>query len=484
MLQVIETYSASIISAVALAGSITASLHIIFTKRETRAAIGWLGLAWLVPIVGAILYAVLGINRIRRRAEQLREGLDTTKPPSPEKWVVSTDELTERLPDEHKHLGTLSRLQDTMGHNPLVRGNRVEPLFNGDEAYPAMLEAIEEADKSVTMASYIFDNDKIGGRFVETLKDARSRGVEVRVLVDAAGLRYSFPTVFKKLKRANIPAAKFLPTLIPPSLLTVNLRNHRKLMVVDGAVGFTGGINIRDAHIVDGNSKDPTRDLHFRLEGPVVNQLQTEFANDWQFATGEQLAGDLWFDSEESDGEVLARGIPDGPDENLDKLNWTLLGALSEAERSVRIMTPYFIPESVMIEALSICSMKGVELDLIVPDRSNLPFVDWASRGLLKPLLERNIRILLHPAPFNHAKLMVVDELWTLIGSSNWDPRSLRLNFEYNVECYNRELAESMNQWMGGQIEDSKRLTLDDYSNRPMMSQLRDGIARLASPYL
>ena len=255
-------------------------------------------------------------------------------------------------------------------------------------------------------------------------------------------------------------------------------------MVVDGTIGFTGGINIDERNCQEGQPRHPVRDLHFRVTGPVAAQFQEAFADDWVFATGELLQGEPWFSAVEPEGPVLARGIPDGPDNNFETVRLTLLGALACARSSVLVVTPYFLPDASLIAALNVTALRGVHVDLVLPLKNDLALVQWASTALLGQLLERGCRVWLSPPPFDHTKLMLVDELWTLLGSANWDPRSLRLNFEFNVECYDRELATSLADLVRSKIQRSRPLSLADMDGRSLPIRLRDGVARLFSPYL
>jgi cardiolipin synthase len=355
---------------------------------------------------------------------------------------------------------------------------------NGDEAFPAMLMAIDEARKSVSLATYIFDNDRVGKQFVAALGRALERGVQVRVLVDDAGARYSWPTIIGELKRAHVPVVRFLPTLAPWRLTTMNLHNHRKLVVVDGRIGFTGGINIREGNVLAGNPRRPVRDLHFKIVGPIVEQLQEAFANDWAFCTNEALAGLDWFPELAESGGTIARAITDGPDADFEKARWTLLAALACAQTSVRIITPYFLPDPALVTALNLAALRGVTVDIILPGRNNLPYMHWASRAMWWQVLERGCRIRLSPPPFDHSKLMIVDEHWVFLGSANWDPRSLRLNFELNVECYGREFALTMKAITEKKLALARQVTLEEVDGRSLPVKLRDGVARLFSPYL
>jgi cardiolipin synthase A/B len=347
-----------------------------------------------------------------------------------------------------------------------------------------MLDAIAAARETITLSTYIFDRDEAGLAFVAALGAAQRRGVAVRVLIDATGMRYSWPSILGALQREKIPHARFLRTFPLRRLLEMNLRNHRKIMVVDGRMGFTGGMNVRVGHWLEKQPKHPVRDLHFRLTGPVVAHLQEVFAEDWNFTTGESLQEAKWFPGLEPSGPVIARGIADGPDENFDKLRWTIMAALAAAQKSVRVATPYFLPDPTIIAALNLAAMRGVAVDILLPAKSNLPFVQWASTAMWWQVLQRGCRIWLAPPPFDHSKLFVVDDAWSLVGSTNWDPRSLRLNFEFNVECYDAALARELAVWFDAQLARSRATTLAEVDARSLPVRLRDNIARLFSPFL
>ncbi len=471
------------VAAFALLLSIIASAHAVLYKRDSRAAIAWVGFVWLLPLGGALLYFVFGINRLRRRAIFLRADLERYRAQISAAHCAP-DELCQHLPGNCEHLQTLARVVETVVKDPLLPGNRLEPLLNGDQAYPAMLAAINQAKRTISLETYIFDHDEAGLAFAKALGDAVQRGVEVRVLVDAAGLRYSFPTIRRNLSERGVHCARFLPSLAPWRAMTLNLRTHRKLLIVDGRIGFTGGMNIRVGHCVARKPKSPVLDTHFRVEGPVVKQLQETFVEDWLFTTGESLRGEAWFPQQESRGEVFARGIDDGPDEDYEKLRWTLLGALSIARRSIRLATPYFLPDQALISALNLAAMRGVEVDILLPARSNLPAVQWASSAMLWQVLGHGCRLWLMPPPFDHSKLMVVDGCWALLGSANWDARSLRLNFEFNLECYDTEFAGTVERILLEKRAASRQLSLQEVDSRTLPVRLRDGLARLLSPYL
>jgi cardiolipin synthase len=463
-----------VLSGLAMAAALAASGHAIIYKREARSAALWLAVIWLAPALGAILYALLGVNRVRRRAVALRG--DMVRYRTPLAGVA--------LPGPAPRWSQLASLVGKVSGRALLADNSLEMLAGGAQAYPAMLGAIESARGSIMLASYIFHGDGIGARFVEALAAARKRGVEVRVLVDDVNARFSPRNAVKPLRRAGVPVGVFNPTVIPARLYAANLRNHRKILVADGRLGFTGGLNIDRRYW---RPEAPGRafvDTHFRLRGPAVAHIAEVFADDWQFATGEALRGERWFPELLAAGESLARGVEAGPDESLDRLRWTIIGALSAAQSSARICTPYFIPDSTLIAALNAAALRGVEVDILLPGRSDLAHVQWAAWGQLWQVLERGCRVWAGLGPFDHSKLMVVDGAWALVGSANWDTRSLRLNFELDLECYGGALAPALESLLLEKRANSRQVTLAEVDARPLPVKLRDGAARLLAPYL
>ncbi|MGF1510832.1 MAG: phospholipase D-like domain-containing protein [Myxococcota bacterium] len=458
------------VALVSVGGLLGASVHVILTKRDERAAAGWLGVIVLAPLVGALLYLTLGINRIRRTAFRLRGPRPAPSPPPKPTPVSGPPGLVRSL--------------DALCRFPRVALPRVDVLVDGDEAYPAMWEAIERAESSISLSTYIFDRDLAGEGFIERLAQAQARGVEVRVLADDAGLRYSWPTVLRTLRRRGVRVRRFLPAGLR-SFAYLNLRTHRKILVVDDEVGFTGGINIRVGHQLAARPKRPVRDLHFRVMGPLVGQLHQVFWEDWTFAGGDRF--DLPTVNDAGSGcepsAPWARTISDGPDEDLDQLLGAYLAGLACAERSVRILTPYFLPDQSLQSALATAALRGVQVDVVIPARCNLPFVQWAMWGQIRTMVDV-CRVWLSPPPFDHSKLMVVDECWVLFGSGNWDPRSYRLNFELDVEAYDQLFGRQMADLVDHRIGTARRLTAADLDARSLPCRLRDGVARLFAPIL
>ena len=377
----------------------------------------------------------------------------------------------------------IARVSDAVTRRPLVDGNRVELLNNGEQAYPAMIETIENANRSCFMATYIFETNRTGRQFVDALARVAGSGVDVRVLIDGVGELYGIPRAGTLLKKRNVRVARFLPPkLLPPSLY-INLRNHRKILVADGRVGFVGGMNIGDRHLTE-NQENPSRvvDMNFRLTGPVVAQIEQVFLEDWRFSTGEDSVQPV--SSVDKTGDALCRTIVEGPNDDIDKLATILLGAVNSARHKIFIMTPYFIPSRELIAALGSAALRGVDVFILLPSKNNLPFVQWATTNMLWELLQRGVRVFYQPPPFVHTKLFIVDDYYAQVGSANIDPRSLRLNFELAVEIFDKPFTQSLTLHMQQTIERSREIFLKDVDTRPLAIRTRDALAWLFSPYL
>ena len=466
---------ADVVFVVGLLLAACVTVHALLNKREVASAVGWIGLAWFAPIIGSVSYFVLGVNRVQRRARGLRPFGDRPidRFGGHAAWPS---------PDDDDHLDPLDRGVARITGRPILPGNALEIYENGDEAYPPMLAAIAAAQRSVGMSSYIFHNDEWGGRFIDALAEAQGRGVAVRVLIDGIGGGWLLAGAYHQLRRQGVPAARFLHSLLPWRMPFLNLRSHKKILVVDGTVGFTGGMNIASQNVMATHSHEPVQDTHFRVTGPVVAQLTEAFVQDWAFATDENLKRDAWFPDLAGHGGAPARVINSGPDENLEKIEFAVLQAVACARTRIAIMTPYFLPDERLVTALSLAAMRGVAVDVTVPQRSDRVVVDWANHANIGPLLKDGVRIWRSPPPFRHSKAMVVDGEWCLIGSCNWDIRSFRLNFELCMEVYSRELAASLMAVM--QRNRGPALTQAELDARSLPARLRDAGVRLMLPYL
>ena len=315
--------------------------HALLRKSDSRSALGWIAVCLTFPLAGPILYLLFGVNRVRRSASRMRQEVDalsesrTPTTPSYPSAAVNPTVL-------HHAFQRLERVGRNILDTELVGGNCVEPLFNGDEAYPVMLRAIKDAKHSIYLNTYILDTDSLGLKFIDALARAVHRGVDVRVLIDGVGEKYSWPWASRLLAKKGVPCALFIPPRLFPPDLHFNLRNHRKVLVIDGSLGFTGGMNISQKHVLDAKPPWPVKDLHFVVHGPVANLLQDTFVDDWFFATKERIHPPVLFT--EPTGDCLCRTVVDGPNFEEDHLKTLLTGIISAATSSIRIMTPYFLP--------------------------------------------------------------------------------------------------------------------------------------------
>lgn len=454
--------------------STLASGHALLTKRDPRAMIGWVALCYLTPFIGSVLYYLLGINRVQTRARRLAARSPfTTATPSPDHPSTPLDTDIRKLSGIAAHIS----------EQPLVGGNRVDCLHDGEQAYPAMLEAIAQARRSVFLASYIFDTGSVGQRFIEALGTALERGLDVRVLVDGIGELSGRPRASRLLARRGLRVARFIPPRIIPPQLSINLRNHRKILVIDGEVAFTGGMNISHLHLA-ADKTNPRRvtDLHFRLQGPVAGQLQQAFLEDWGFVTGEREP--VPEPDPPVSGSAFCRTIVDGPNEDLDKMIEVMIAVICAARRRIGIMTPYFLPPAELLSALRAAALRGVDVALLLPGKPDHAFINWGASHVLDLLLRDRVWVGLRPPPFAHSKLLLIDDAYTLLGSANLDPRSLRLNFELGVEVYDRDVAWEL--WRHLETVRLRCRALDNatLTDRPLPIRLRDALAWSCSPYL
>jgi cardiolipin synthase len=455
-----------------LAAAVT--IDVLLKRSDVRAALGWIAAAWLAPFAGSLAYFLFGINRVTRRALKLTRA----QQPAPSPGVP------EAAPDLPEHIALLSRLSGNVTGGPLVGGNAITLLEGGDIAYPQMLKAIGQARTCIAMASYIFQDDAAGIEFVEALSAAKARGVEVRVLLDGVGAGYLFSGILRRLRAGGVPAALFLHTWLPWRMPFLNMRNHRKLLVVDGAIAFTGGMNVGAENCGRLTPRRPIRDVHFRIDGPAARLVMEAFARDWSFTTDEVLDATLWWPPLEAQGQVCLRGLSSGPDADIYKLEIILGAALSLARHRVRIVTPYFLPDARLQFAIAQAVLRGVTVEIVLPQRSDQRIVGWAMLAHVR--FFRHIAAHFHrtPPPFDHSKLATVDGQWSLIGSSNWDARSLRLNFEFDLECYDADLTARLDALIDTRIARGQVLTSEMLLKRPVWEQLRDAAARLLMPYL
>ena len=465
---------------------ILSAFHAMLYKRDPRAAWAWIVICLVLPPFGPILYFLLGINRVRTKAKQLKwywpllhSHIEDDDDDSITECIDSPTLAHFSVAPNFHHIATIS---ESVTKRPLLCQNTVSVLHNGEQAYPEMLEMIENATSFIYLSTYIFETNASGMEFVHALHQAQKRGIEVKVLVDGIGEFYNRPRVSRELARLRVPHALFLPPKLYPVSPFLNLRNHRKMLIVDGCHGFTGGMNIGDRHLVQNiDNASRVQDIHFKLCGPVVNQMEQIFLEDWGFCTGDvdlAVSGPA-----QGDGDAICRTITVGPNQDLNKLSMIIVGAAAVAEERITIMTPYFIPTRELIGALQSAALRGIRVDIVLPGKNNLPFVHWSTRNMIWELLQYGVRFYYQPPPFNHSKIFLMDDFYAQIGSANLDPRSLRLNFELVVEVFDHMLARNLTDHVDAIIEQSHEITLQEVDSRPLHIRIRDSFFWLFSPY-
>lgn len=487
MLYLISTYWPHILFVVSFAMGAVAAIHATMTKEEVRAAIGWVGVIVLSPIIGAVLYAIAGINRMRRTSLSLRRDALISEADLDELESFDADaELV--ISGFGKRFAALQTLGDRVARSPLATGNTIDMIETGDDCYAAMKAEIDAAERSVLLETYIFDRDRIGLRIADALIAAARRGVEVRVLIDAVGARYSVPSILGHLSDGGVSVAVFNGNVIMGLRLPyANLRTHRKILIVDGRVALTGGMNIREGFTREVAGEKFARDTHFLVTGPVVADLFDVAAEDWRFTTDEELTGDEWrigAPEREPGDPVFMRVVASGPDRRIETNHKMLMGAFSVARKSIRIMSPYFLPDRELISALATAARRGVDVDIVVPAVNNLVLVDRAMTAQFDQIVSNYCRIWRSSGAFSHSKLLSIDGAWSYVGSSNLDPRSLRLNFEIDLEVLNEGFAAEIDEHIDEVIKSASPVTLNALRSRSFAVRLLDKILWLGSPYL
>ncbi|MEO0649145.1 MAG: phospholipase D-like domain-containing protein [Planctomycetota bacterium] len=466
--------------------SIWTAGHALIRKRSPRSALAWVVACLMFPILGAGMYWLIGQNRVFTRARKLRERFPTREELDAEA-LASKETLASVVDSEHalESLLQIARTGDALTAWPLTSGNAFEPLENGDRAYPELLAAIREARESVDLMVYLFDGERVVAEFAAALAAARERGVEVRVLLDGLGDLITRRQARRALEARGVTVARFLPPTLSERGLHINLRNHRKLLIVDGRIAFTGGMNLRDVCELERQPPGASRvrDLQFRVRGPVVNELARVFEEDWSFSTRSPFREPAQR-AEQGAGDAVARVVPDGPNEDRDTLKWLITAAVSAARTRVRIQTPYLIPPEELEAVLLTASLRGLTVQVLVPADLDHPYVGWAMRPMVRDMVRRGVELRFQPGTFAHTKLITIDDGLSIVGSANMDPRSLRLNFELGVTVYDRDLTAALNEMFERDWAQSTPLTVDELAADPLWRRLRDNLARLASPYL
>ncbi|MGQ0613367.1 MAG: phospholipase D-like domain-containing protein [Planctomycetaceae bacterium] len=454
-----------------------ASLHLLLRYRRSTTAVAWLFAIWVLPFLGSLLYALLGVpgepravRRRKARAEAIRgRGRAGILPKVPYPAGVVDPNL--------------ASLVDRAAPFPLTAGNAVDLLPGGGAAFDAMLAAIAAARNEIVLASYILDPGAVTRRLFGLLEERAAAGVSVRLLYDHFGSFRLSRGARNRLAAAGIRAAGFLRPNPFKRRLQINFRNHRKILVVDGREAFLGGLNWADEYDERLPAPRTLRDLHMRVRGPVVAALRRIFLEDYCIAADDSMEpGDAVVPAPE--GVLCARAIPHGPDEETPGLTAVFHGAIQRARRDLLLVSPYFVPGGTMREALRIAALSGVRVRLLLPRRSDNAMADLAARHNFGPLLEAGAWIGLVDGDFLHAKALVVDGAWSCLGSANFDERSFHCNYEIGLEVPDREFAGLVEASFHGELARAVPLDARLFARRSPWHRALQNAAALFEPLL
>lgn len=476
----------SIILLTIIISNIVFSFSLIFMeRREPTTTWAWLLIMILLPGVGFCVYLILGQNLSRERLFKEKKQIDTAK----------RIELSKHWDESAKGHRATKQYQDLrkMSYNhcgaEYSLGNKVDIYYDGVDKFNQLLKDLRNAKKYIHIEYYIFKRDGkrgLGTKILNILHEKVKEGVEVRLLVDSMG---SYKITKKSLKQFINDGGKFeifFPGIFPHINTRINYRNHRKMVIIDGMYGYTGGFNVGKEYI----SEDPKigywRDTHIRIQGKAVNDLNDRFLLDWCYASGEEIEdfSKYYLDSGYVKGDVGIQIVTSGPDHNEQYIKNAYIKLINDSKKSVYIETPYFVPDEPMLEALKLSALSGVDVRIIIPGKPDHIFMQWAASSYIGELIELGVKIYAYNNGFIHAKTIVCDSEASSVGTANFDIRSFSLNFEVNAFIFDSRLAKNLEEQFAKDTEHSKLITLEEYKNRPRNIRIRESIIRLISPIL
>ena len=474
---------AVIVTLLAIIGVLLVGTVIFFENRNPEKTVAWLIILAVFPVVGFLLYLVLGRNARKHKlfhhkyigGQRLKRVVTAQSRHLTEKEVFF---------GEVERKKRLVRLLMRNAWAPLTANNRACVLTNGQEKFAALLEAMRQAKHHIHLQYYIFKNDEIGHETHEILRRKAREGVEVRVILDGLGSRKIPEDFLDAMRRAGAQLEMFFPLRFPFVTSKLNFRNHRKIVVVDGRVGFLGGMNIGDEYL----SRDPHlgfwRDTHLQLEGDSVHMLQMTFLNDWYFITRESIEGREYYPVPDEHGRQLVQVIASGPDSDWESIRETFFTALATAERKIYIETPYFVPDESIIMALKTAALSGIDVRLIVQGIPEYKLTYWASRSYFEELLKAGVKVYKYYKGILHSKVMLVDDVVGIVGSANMDIRSFQLNFEVSALFYNRGFVARLEEDFMQDLACSEQVQYEQFQRRTLSDRFKESGARLLSPLL
>ncbi|MDP4098937.1 cardiolipin synthase [Paenibacillus sp. P96] len=458
---------------------------LIFEFRNPAKTVAWLFILFCFPLIGFVVYYFMAQDYTKRKFMRHRGS-------------YLFQELKDRLWQQTKVIGRIEQMNNPgfftqerlfnllsrLSESPITGCNITRVLTNGEEAFPDMLLAMERAKHHIHIEFYIFRNDEIGMRFQQVLKQKAREGVRVRFVVDGLG-SYHLPRSFiRDCQEAGVEFHFFLPPLIATMDRRVNYRNHRKILVVDGTVGFVGGINVGNDYLGLYPKLGFWRDTHIRIEGDAVYFLQNTFLGDWRLASGERIYDENLFPPHQCQGNEQVQVLASGPDQDWDAIQEMCFGALTLAQNRIWLTTPYFIPDPGIYEALKTAAVSGVDVRIIIPLKTDSVWVHFASLSYIQELLEAGVKFYQYHKGFIHAKVMIVDELLASVGTANLDMRSFFYNFELNAVLFSKEAIDRLVRDFEEDLQHSRPIDHEEFANRSRIQKIAEILTRMLSPLL
>lgn len=460
---------------------------IFLERRDPTSTWAWLLVLFFIPIFGFIIYLLLG-RQLRERHLFRWEGRSKI---GIEKLIAYQleaieDESFEFLKTDTEDYYDMIYLHLRNNHSVLTQDNDVQIFTDGHEKFESLLEDLENAKDHIHVQYYIFRLDDIGERINEILIRKAKAGIKVRVLFDDIGSRGLHVKHFRELTESGGEVAAFFPAVLPLINPRLNYRNHRKLVIVDGRIGYIGGFNVGNEYLGLNKKFGYWRDTHLRMEGSAVHPLQTRFILDWnQAATKPNIQYDeRFFPAIPRKGMVGVQIVSSGPDSQWENIKDGYLKMIVLAKEYIYIQTPYFIPDISVLDALRIACLSGVDVRIMIPNKPDHLFVYWATYSNIGLLLKAGAKVYIYENGFIHAKQIVVDDQVSTVGTANIDVRSFRLNFEVNAFIYDREKSHELAEIFENDIQNSTELTYEMYANRPRRIKIKESVSRLLSPIL
>jgi cardiolipin synthase len=468
---------------------IASCLRIIYDTRATTKTLAYLMLAIFFPVGGIIIYFCIGTNYRKRKLYSKKIIIDVAMQERVQEQVyLESKKVWDTVPDEILKYQKLAQLLLNDGMSYLTGNNKVEILLNGEQKFPEVIRCLKAAKSHIHIEYYIFEDDAIGNTIKDILIAKAKEGLSVRLIYDDFGSRSIRRRVIGELREAGVEAYPFYKVLFIALANRLNYRNHRKIIVIDGSIGFTGGINVSDRYINGSGNTDQVfwRDTHVKITGTGIYHLQYLFICDWNFCTNATLnpKSSYFREPKESPGNAVVQIAASGPDSDNPTILFSLIQAIGMAESEVLITTPYFIPGESLLDALVVAALSGVKVVLLVPEKGDSLMVAAAARSYYNEMMEAGVEIYQYQKGFIHAKTLVTDRQLSVIGTANMDNRSFELNFEVNCVIYDNDTAEEMTATFYHDLKDAKRIDAAAWAKRPLYKQLPEKLSRLFSPLL